>query len=149
MNALEVIDRLCDLLEGLEGRFDWGSDEQGPYLDLISDKNFVCIRYHTFDIEYAGVFYEADAALDIQLRKNLRGIIGWLEEHHMADFTPRPYTPINVSFSWHKSGNLNIRWQVQTRKGQPTFQANKEPVEIQQEEFPLLNEARQRERSDP
>lgn len=59
MNALEVIDALCDLMEGLEGRFDWGKDEDGLWLDIISDATQYGIRYHTSNVDVPGMLYKA------------------------------------------------------------------------------------------
>lgn len=139
MNALEVIDALCDMMQNLEGRFDWGSDHEGIYLDIISDATHQGIRYHTYDAHEPGLLYDARPDIDIHLRRNLRGIIGWLEEHHANLDDPRPYTPTGVAFKWNRRGTLNISWYCHSAK-KSRKQVNKE-ISCTPQEYPLLQQA--------
>lgn len=145
MNALEVIDALCDIMENLEGRFDWGRDEDGSWLDIISDATNYGIRYHTANVEQPGILFNAKPNIDINLRKNLAGVIGWLEEHHF-DYKPRPYVPTGVAFKWNKRGTLNISWECHSAK-KARKQVNKE-ISCTPQEYPFLQQALTKESED-
>lgn len=141
MNALEVIDALCDLMEGLEGRFDWGKDEEGIWLDIISDATQYGIRYHTSNVDVPGMLYKAQPKVDYHLRRHLRGVIGWLEEHHAENLDKfRPYTPSSVAFRWNKRGSIRIDWRVEN-KHQSRFTVNKDIPEIAPTDLPFLHKA--------
>ena len=134
MTALDILHEITKLTKDLEGRFVTGKDECGLWLEIRIPAADLNIRYYAEDIDCPGLLSSSRPDLDQAIRRNLTGIIGWLEEWS-SDCKSKIYVPQEVGFNWTKKGRIAISWS--NGKGTPLkYYVNSN---LSRESFPYLN----------